>query len=846
MKKIHILIATLFFSINVNAQTALVWAKDIGRTTTNTDRNHVYGFEKDTSGLNYVIVGSFYNTIDFDPGAGVSNLVGSSKLSGYFAKYDVNGNYIWAKAITGTNDVSVNSITMDNSNNIYLSGYFRGTADFDPSASVSSLTCTVGIDGYFAKYDANGNLIFVKQLKGLYAGFGNGPLQEIKVDNFNNIYLTGVFSASSNDFDPGAGTSVLTAVSGSRDIFYAKYSSSGNYVYAFSYGTTNSNDEAGSISVESATGKVIVGGYASSGSGNSFAYRMLDASGNTLFTQTLGSSTVQQYSNVVEFDQLGNFYVSGTLSSGNIGSILVDFDTGAGVLNLTASQFACGFIAKYTTSNTLVWANTYAPTSQTFRALYITFDNYGNLLALCNDRSTSNFAGFTWKQITSSTGNIVSTSFIGGSSDNYCHGNVFQDKNNNILVSGEIGNSINPYTIDADPTAGTYNLSTFGGSDIFFAKYGSCVTAPSQPGAISGSNSVCASNGTSYSVASVPGATSYLWSLPSGWSGSSLTNTISVTPNSTGVFSVTALNACGSSPQKTLNVTIGATPTITVNSGSICSGSSFTISPAGANTYTISGGSAVVNPTSNTSYSVTGTSTAGCVSSSAAVSNVTVNANPTIMVNNGSICSGSSFTISPSGANTYTISGGSAVVNPTTNTSYTVTGTSTDGCVSSTPAISNVAVNALPTINAITTNTLMCTGESATITANGASTYTFNPGGAGISITVSQTVTTTYTINGADVNGCVNSSIFTQSVSICTGLVSSGKIEKGMDIFPNPNNGHFILNGIEGLVQIYNALGSLIYTHTTENEITEIDLSQHSNGIYFIRVGSLTRRIIKE
>lgn len=56
MKKIHILIATLIFSINVNAQTALVWAKDIGRTITNTDANKVYGFEKDTSGLNYVIV----------------------------------------------------------------------------------------------------------------------------------------------------------------------------------------------------------------------------------------------------------------------------------------------------------------------------------------------------------------------------------------------------------------------------------------------------------------------------------------------------------------------------------------------------------------------------------------------------------------------------------------------------------------------------------------------------------------------------------------------------------------------------------------------------------------------
>ena len=67
-------------------------------------------------------------------------------------------------------------------------------------------------------------------------------------------------------------------------------------------------------------------------------------------------------------------------------------------------------------------------------------------------------------------------------------------------------------------------------------------------------------------------------------------------------------------------------PTITVNSGSVCAGSSFTMSPSGVSTYTYSSGTAVVTPTATSSYSVTGTSAAGCVSSAAAVSTVTVNA----------------------------------------------------------------------------------------------------------------------------------------------------------------------------------------------------------------------------
>jgi hypothetical protein len=108
--------------------------------------------------------------------------------------------------------------------------------------------------------------------------------------------------------------------------------------------------------------------------------------------------------------------------------------------------------------------------------------------------------------------------------------------------------------------------------------------------------------------------------------------------------------------------------------------------PTGANTYTFSSGNAVVTPTANSSYSVTGTNSLGCVSSNAAISNVLVNAAPavTAVSNTTLICSGSSATLTASGAISYTwnttATTTAVVISPSVTTSYTVTGSGANGC----------------------------------------------------------------------------------------------------------------------------------------------------------------------
>ncbi|NBS67265.1 MAG: hypothetical protein EBT33_23555, partial [Betaproteobacteria bacterium] len=212
------------------------------------------------------------------------------------------------------------------------------------------------------------------------------------------------------------------------------------------------------------------------------------------------------------------------------------------------------------------------------------------------------------------------------------------------------------------------------------------------------------------------GAPNYNWS-----SGSNTSSTI-VSPTITSIYSVTSTYTTGCTETRTFAVNVNPLPTLSIaGTTTLCAGQSINITASGANTYTWSNNSnnssITISPTISSSYSVSGTSTAGCISASAAISNVTVYALPVITANSGSICNGQNFTISPSGANTYTIQGGTAVVSPSVNSSYSVSGTSTAGCISASAAISNVTVYALPVITANSGS--ICNGQNFTISPSG-------------------------------------------------------------------------------------------------------------------------------
>jgi len=188
------------------------WAKSIGGTVL--DESFIIAL--DGYG-NLYITGYFNATSDFDPGVGVANLVPVGSRDILFAKYDNNGNYLWAKNIGSTLDDFGYSLAVDAVGNVYITGEFQGTADFDPGTGTANLTTNGSYDIYIAKYDNNGNYLWANKIGGTSSDAGNS----ITIDGSGNIYITGGFYGTT-DFDPGAGTANLTS-SGVSDIFFAKY-----------------------------------------------------------------------------------------------------------------------------------------------------------------------------------------------------------------------------------------------------------------------------------------------------------------------------------------------------------------------------------------------------------------------------------------------------------------------------------------------------------------------------------------------------------------------------------------------------------------------------------------------
>jgi len=201
----------------------------------------------------------------------------------------------------------------------------------------------------------------------------------------------------------------------------------------------------------------------------------------------------------------------------------------------------------------------------------------------------------------------------------------------------------------------------------------------------------------------IPGANTYTWTSGANIIG----NSVNLNNQPAGSYLLIASNSNGCvnsfGPYSIINPNAPSAPTASASANSLCVGQAISLfaSSSPSTTFNWTGpnfNSSTQNPiipisttTMSGVYSVYAT-ILGC-SGPATNLTLTVNPNPTITVNSGVICSGESFTINPTGANTYTIQGGNAVVSPTATSSYTVSGTSSSGCKSQSFATSNLSVN---------------------------------------------------------------------------------------------------------------------------------------------------------
>src|ERR1043165_233172 len=147
----------------------------------------------------------------------------------------------WAKSVAGANNENIRDMVHDASGNQYIAGFFSSpTVDMDPGPGTAILTNagSTTYDIFLAKYDYLGNYIWSKRIGGTYTE----TVASIKMDTTGNIYIAGEFgsgtlSSSAVDFDPGPGTSIVSAL-GASDAYIAKYDNSGNFLWAKGIGTS--------------------------------------------------------------------------------------------------------------------------------------------------------------------------------------------------------------------------------------------------------------------------------------------------------------------------------------------------------------------------------------------------------------------------------------------------------------------------------------------------------------------------------------------------------------------------------------------------------------------------------
>ncbi len=192
------------FVTKINSDGNFLWAVRAGGI----DFDEGKGVATDVSG-NIIVTGWFTGTATFGDST-LSSVVGSRDI--FITKINSDGNFLWAKKAGGWDVDEGKSISTDGSDNIIVTGRFEGTATF---GDTTNLTSAGGRDIFIAKYNGDGNFLWVTQAGGIGLAEGFG----ISTDGSGNSIVTGRFEGTATFGDSTLGSSL-----GSRDIFIAKLS----------------------------------------------------------------------------------------------------------------------------------------------------------------------------------------------------------------------------------------------------------------------------------------------------------------------------------------------------------------------------------------------------------------------------------------------------------------------------------------------------------------------------------------------------------------------------------------------------------------------------------------------
>ena len=213
----------------------LIWVKLIQAGSGRSCRVRAIDIDGDN---NIFIAGAFEDSVDFDPDP-LGVVMGTGK-GAYFAKYDSNGVFNFAKTLPG--DGEILEVKIASSGSVFIGGEITDTVDFDPGSGTAIRWPETGSSGwglsrdfFLGKYDATGNLDWVNVFGGEYSD----RLTALELDGSDNVFIAGVFS-DTVDFDPSSGSSIFTTNSYSpsssiNDIYLSKYDTTGALLWAHGF-----------------------------------------------------------------------------------------------------------------------------------------------------------------------------------------------------------------------------------------------------------------------------------------------------------------------------------------------------------------------------------------------------------------------------------------------------------------------------------------------------------------------------------------------------------------------------------------------------------------------------------
>jgi CheY-like chemotaxis protein len=415
----------------------LAWAKDVGISPLSGEVQST-SVKTDSQG-NQIVVGKFSGTVNFSG----TTLTSQGGYDLYIAKFNPNGSLMWVRSFGGMYDNVANSVAIDSTDNVIVTGYFVGSMSFGGTTLVSGGGNSTP-DMFVAKFNSSGTHVWSKRFGGAFGNYANG----VAVDNNNDIFITGQFNVSV-DFGGGTVTSL-----GGTDGFVVKYSGlTGAYVWAKGFGGLGYDISEG-VAVDG-SGNVLVSGYSTGSMDFGGGLRANGGGSDGFMAKFSGSNGSHVWSRMV--GGLGNEDITGIAvdASGN-GVLVGSFTQTIAIdgLSFSAPLSTAMLVARFDSTGRILWGKAVGGTSSIGGSIgpkAVAVDSAGNIVIT---GVASGEADFGNGQIGSGTGDIFIAKY------NSAGGYVWQKRFGSAGWSAGLGLAI-------DTARNIYATGSFAGTVTF-------------------------------------------------------------------------------------------------------------------------------------------------------------------------------------------------------------------------------------------------------------------------------------------------------------------------------------------------------------------------------------------